>query len=82
MLTEVALDAKSPEEYPSDPVTLCFDNALPPVAPIVQETVFVFTDDAVATGLCGACGTVVAVTEEDVVPLDEPDAFFAFTVKV
>lgn len=37
---------------------------------------------AVADGAPGVAGTVVAVTDDDVTPFDDPDAFTATTVNV
>ncbi len=36
----VAAALKFKDDVPSEPVTSCFDNAAPPVAPIVQLIVF------------------------------------------
>jgi hypothetical protein len=61
---------------PLDEVTLYEVMAFPPVAPGVNDTVTVYTPEpAVAVPIVGACGTVVAVIEEeeaDAFPLPEP----------
>ena len=68
-------------EVPSLPFTVKRVIALPPFAGAVNAIEFSLSP-AVGTGASICAGTVVTVTEEDVVPVAVPLAFFAFTVNV
>ena len=67
--------------FPSEAAQTYEVIAEPPFAGAVQETVSKSTP-VVAVGALGVAGTVVTVTEEDVVPLAVPAAFVPFTVNV
>jgi hypothetical protein len=54
-----------PVRLEGDDVAVYADTALPPVAPAVYATVAVVPPVAVAAPIVGACGTVVAVTDEE-----------------
>ena len=57
--------------------------ALPPVAGATQVTISVAVcETEVIVGAAGVAGTVVTVTEEEVVPLAVPEAFVPCTVNV
>ena len=57
--------------------------AFPPLAPFDQEIMSSLAVVDVADGFCGACGTVVIVTEAEAVEsADVPAALVADTVKV
>jgi hypothetical protein len=78
-VTEIGEDADDPDPPPE---VVNADIALPPVAPAVNVTLAVVVPVAVAAPIVGACGIVVAVISEDVVPAPVPAAFVPVTVKV
>jgi hypothetical protein len=66
-LTVIGEDALVPVIDPGDEVAVKVDTAAPPVAPAVNGTVAV-VPLTVAVPIVGACGTVVAVIEEEAAP--------------
>jgi hypothetical protein len=81
-VSEITIGDEAPvPEVPSDPVTVKMVIGLPPVAGSEKAIEFWLTP-AVGVGADIVAGTVVTVTELEVVAVELPEAFVATTVKV